>query len=387
VLAIYLSALLLTQFFNYNFAGILPVLEARYGISAIFASWTVMVFPLMSVLTSGVSGRMIDRFGYLVCTRIGLLLMVLFSGFRVFDGSFGLLLLSQSGIALAVPLIVASLPALLRTWFEDAEQPSVTAVCTVSLFTGIGLALAVSPLLILAAGFHQVMVISASISALSCTLFLLFVPKSPPEEVPCQAADISWLSLLRNRNVLLLYVGGFLGQGCFNAVMTWIAVIWHERQFPLKAAGIASSGVVFAGILGTLLIPPIADRILHVRVALWLCLVPAIFLIHPFIWTGNLNHAYTYGSIMGFFQLPSLAISLTLLERSVLKDQIGLASGIYWTAANIGILALSYFINLVHEVSGWHIAIHCVTALLALIVLLVAFLRVPPRAIENVPSM
>jgi predicted MFS family arabinose efflux permease len=195
----------------------------------------------------------------------------------------------------------------------------------------------------------------------------------------------SWSSLLRNRNVIVLCAGGFLGQGCFNAITTWIAVIWHERGLPFEAAGVASSYVVFSGILGSLLIPSVADRILHARAALWLCLIPAAVLVYPFIWAASPASACTYGSILGFFQLPSLAISLTLLERSVRTEQRGTASGIYWTVGNAGVLALSYLVDLVHKSSGWHVAVNCVTALLVVVILLVAFLRVPARAVEKIP--
>jgi MFS-type transporter involved in bile tolerance (Atg22 family) len=131
-----------------------------------------------------------------------------------------------------------------------------------------------------------------------------------------------------------------------------------------------------------LLIPPVADRILHVKMALWLCLIPAVALIQPFIWAGSLNDAYLYGSLMGFFQFPSLAISLTLLARSTAKEYSGLTAGLYWMIGNIGVFALSYLVDLIHKLSGWHVAVHCVTALLALVILIVAFLRIPPGTVE-----
>jgi FLVCR family feline leukemia virus subgroup C receptor-related protein len=384
VLAVYLGALVLTQFSCYAFAPSLPLVAALYHISTSAAGWTVMIFPLLSALTSGIAGWAADRFGYRFSIRSGLLLIALFSALRACGGGFAFLLLSQAGIAIGIPLVVTALSPLVCAWFDPRERPSVTPLCTVCLFAGIGLALGISPRLILAVRFEGAMVVLAGVAALCCALFFLTVPGTAPQQMRVERRHTSWFSLLRNRNMVILCAGGFLGQGCFNAITTWIAVIWHDRGFPFEAAGIASSYVVFAGILGSLLIPSIADRFLQVRTALWLCLIPAAVLAQPFIWTKNLSSACAYGGIMGFFQLPSLAISLTLLERSVSAEQRGTASGIYWTVGNAGVLVLSYMIDLMHRISGWHVAVDCVTALLIVVILLVAFLRVPARAARSV---
>lgn len=385
VLAAYLGALVLTQFSGYVFAPLLPLVATQYRISTSAAGWTVMIFPLLSALTSGVAGGLVDRFGYRFTIRSGLLLIALFSALRVCGDSFAFLLLCQAGIAIGIPLVVTALSPLVCTWFDQREQASVTALCTVCLFAGIGLALRISPWLILVARFEGAMIILAGVAALCCALFFFAVPRTALPHMRVERPRASWSLLLRNRNVIVLCAGGFLGQGCFNAVTTWLAVIWHERGLPFEAAGIASSYVVFSGILGSLLIPSVADRILHARSALWLCLIPAAVLVHPFIWAASPATACTYGSIMGFFQLPSLAISLTLLERSVRTEQRGTASGIYWTVGNAGVLALSSMIDLVHTIGGWHLAVDCVTALLAVVILLVAFLRAPARAAGSIP--
>jgi len=362
VLAAYMSALVLTQFSCYAFASLLPMVAARYRINTSAAGWTVMIFPLLSALTSGVAGKLVDRVGYRFSIRFGLLLIAFFSAVRAAGGSFAFLLLSQAGIAVGIPLVVTALSPLVCAWFNPQERPLVTALCTVCLFSGIGLALGISPWLILHAGFEQSMILLAGLAVLCYVLFFLAVPGRAFQPMRTERPRTSWSSLLRNRNVVVLCVGGFLGQGCFNAITTWIAVIWHERGFSFEAAGIASGYLVFSGVLGSLVIPSIAGRVLHARAALWLCLIPAAVLVQPFIWAGNPAGGCAYGSILGFFQLPSLAISLTLLERSVGVDQRGTASGMYWTVGNAGVLALSYIIDLVHRISGWHVAVDCVTA-------------------------
>jgi cyanate permease len=167
VLAAYLGALALTQFSCYTFAPLLPLVATRYRISTSAAGWTVMIFPLLSALTSSVAGGLADRFGYRFSIRSGLLLIALFSALRACGGSFAFLLLCQTGIAIGIPLVVTALSPLVCTWFNQREQASVTALCTVCLFAGIGLALGISPWLVLTAGFERAMILLAGVAALS----------------------------------------------------------------------------------------------------------------------------------------------------------------------------------------------------------------------------
>ena len=47
-----------------NFAPIITVVEKRYGVTELAASTLVLVFPLLYVVLSLHSGRLIDRLGY-----------------------------------------------------------------------------------------------------------------------------------------------------------------------------------------------------------------------------------------------------------------------------------------------------------------------------------
>ncbi len=387
VLASYLAGLILTQFLSYSFSPILPVVAERYRVSPTTASWTVLVFPLVSALTSSIAGGVADRFGSRFSIRSGLLLIALFSTLRVCSDSFVYLMLSQAGIAVGIPLVVIPLSAFVAGRFDALEQPPVTALCTVGLFVGIGLSLEVSPWLVLTAGYSRSLMILACIASLCFMFFFVIAPKEISKQAIEELAAVPLSAALRNRNVLLLCLGGFLAQGSFNAIITWIATIWHERGIPLWAAGTAGSAVVFSGILGSLLVPLLANRRMGMRTALWFCLIPPVLLVRPFIWTGSLHSAYIYGSFLGFFQFPSLAITLTLLERSVPKKHIGLVSGLYWTTSNVGTFVLSHLIGMVHQWNGWHAAIDCVVAALLLVTVIVLFLRVPAYKIVATPTL
>jgi MFS family permease len=164
VLAAFLGALILTQVFWYNFAPLISLLTAKYRISGLTASWTILVFPLASMLFSGYAGAVIDRRGYRFAIQCGLALMAVSAGLRVFDG-FSMLLAGQIGIAISVPLIVTSISTLVADWFGPAEEALFTGICTIGIFVGMALSLAASPLLVEWLGFRGAMSLLAAVAA------------------------------------------------------------------------------------------------------------------------------------------------------------------------------------------------------------------------------
>jgi hypothetical protein len=64
------------------------------------------VFPLIYILISIHSGKVIDRRGYRHSVLIGGIFMSAFSCIRVFDSSFSILLIGQIGIAIGQPYIL-----------------------------------------------------------------------------------------------------------------------------------------------------------------------------------------------------------------------------------------------------------------------------------------
>jgi predicted MFS family arabinose efflux permease len=383
VLFVYLGALILTQVFWYNFAPLISVLVAKYSITELTASWTVLVFPLASLLASGHAGLVIDRRGYRFAIRVGLALLTAGSVLRVFDRHFGLVLAGQAVIAVSVPYIVTCIANLVTDWFDRSEEARATGLCTVGIFSGIALSLSVSPVLTSAVGFHAAMMLFAAAAALWSALFAVTVRQNQPA-APAQAAGrTAWLPLFKNHNLAILFTFAFIAQGSYNAVTTWMEVIWHERGFPSEAAGLAGSMVIVGGIAGSFIFPAVMDRIEKARLTLLVCLVPTVFLIHPFLWAPNPRQGYAWGVALGFFELPCLAITLTVLERSAGKEHAGSASGLYWTMGNAGVLGLTVLLELVKKATSWHMSINAVILLAVALNVLVAWLREPKAEHHN----
>jgi FLVCR family feline leukemia virus subgroup C receptor-related protein len=383
VLAAFLGALILTQVFWYNFAPLISLLMARYHISGLTASWTILVFPLASMLFSGYAGALIDRRGYRFAIQYGLILMALSAGLRIFGG-FYMLLAGQIGIAISVPLIVTCISTLVTDWFGPAEEGLYTGICTIGIFVGMALSLAASPLLVEWMGFRGAMVFLAVVAAGWALLFHFTARENHPMRDPALASKPTATpvrALLMNRNLAVIFATAFIGQGCFNALTTWLEVIWHERGFSSDAAGMAAGMIIAGGIAGALLIPPLLDRFDHPRALLWMCLAPSLLLVHRFVFAASPRLGYCWGAVLGFLWLPSLAISLTIIERVAHKEHAGAASGIFWTIGNAGVLGLTVCFEVLKEATNWRTSIDVLVVLLAAMNGLIALLRVPKSGV------
>ena len=377
VLVLFLGALVLTQVFWYNFAPLISLLAAKYGISELTAGWTILVFPLASLVFSGHAGAVIDRRGYRFSIRAGLTLMAVSAALRIFDGSFWMLLLGQAGAAISVPYIVTCISTLVADQFDPGREAFYTGVCTMGIFVGMAVSLAGSPMLVQALHFRGAMLFLAAITTVWALAFQFTSGRPSTERAagPPGGGGVSWMSLFRNRNLAVIFVTGFIGQGCFNALTTWMEPIWHERGFPSDAAGIAGGLVIAGGIAGSLLIPPLLDQWNHPRLLLWICLAPSMLLVTRFLWADGPRQGYAWGAALGFLWLPSLAITLTLIERSAHKEHAGSASGLFWTIGNAGVLGLTVLFELLKEATNWHTSIYVLVLMLAVLNASIAGLR------------
>ncbi len=375
-LGAYLGALVLTQVFWYNFAPLISLLVSRYGVSELAAGWTVMLFPAASLLFSGHAGVLIDRRGYRYSIALGLTVMALAGVVRVTAGPFWLLLVGQAGAAIAVPYIVTGISNFVTDWFAPEQEAAITGLCTIAIFVGMALALAAPPALVSQLGFRGAMAVLAAISCLWAAVFPFAVPLKPRlDPVHSTPAESGFAPLFRNRNLRVIFASAFLGQGCFNALTTWLEPIWHERGISSAAAGQAGSIVILGGMVGSIVLPRLVDVARRPRLMLWACLVPAAFLVKPFLWAPSIHQGFGWGALMGFLWLPTLAMTLTILERSAGKHQVGAAAGIFWTAGNAGVLGLTVLLEMLKSSTSWSTAMNWLIAMLLVMNILTGFLR------------
>jgi MFS transporter, FLVCR family, feline leukemia virus subgroup C receptor-related protein len=377
VLAIFCAALIMTQVFWYDFAPILTFVSAHYGVSELSASLLILVFPVMSIVVSALAGGLIDRRGYRVSLLIGTGLMAACSLLRVID-NFWLLVLAQTGIAVAIPFIVTPITVLVSDWFDARDEAKITGICAIAIFAGLALAMTASPALF--AAFHLVgsMAIHAAAAFLLFLLTYLFVSQRQRQQQAAPAAQVKKqapLNIRGNIALLVILVASFLIQGCFNAATTWLEAVWSARGFGIDDAGLAMAAVVAGGIVGAMIIPALAARSASVLGMITACLVPSVLLLYPLFAAGSVTWGIACGALLGFFWLPLLPLSLTVIDEAVPKTHAGMAAGLFWTVGNAGVLAMTVLFERIKNILGWQQAvIMLIMCMFAVLCMLLRFL-------------
>jgi predicted MFS family arabinose efflux permease len=239
-----------------NFGPLLSLIEKKFSVTEDQAGLLLLVFPLIYVLISIPSGRFIDKKGYRKSLLIGGFVMAVFSSIRIFAFSFWILLIAQAGIAVAQPFIINSISKLVLDWFPKNEEAVATGVGTGGMFIGMAAGLMATPYFVEKVGFENTMILFALISVLSLALSYFFIhpPNTEykimsPIEDSKQIETISLRSILKDRNLALIFLVSFLGLGFFNGLTNRFLLHAGLTPFKLASWAVCSSS---AGLLDLL---------------------------------------------------------------------------------------------------------------------------------------
>jgi predicted MFS family arabinose efflux permease len=378
-LAAFFVALIFSQTFWFNFAPLLPTLAAKYGVTELTASYTILVFSLSNILLSGVAGAFIDKRGFRSSVLLGLVGISVFACLRIFDSSFWVLLAAQAGISAAVPFIMVAIPKAVATLFPPEDAPRVSGYCSIGICVGSSSSLWLSPRIILGMGFHGAMIFFAALVVCWTLGFALLVPPIQEDAPGAMHAHrkielSSVLDLFRVRALAVLMLIGFIGHGVFTCVTTWMGALWHEHGFSSEAAGMGASILIIGGIFGCLAVPALLSRFGSYRLLLWTAFVPCVFLVTPYLWAPSPSIGLLWGGLMGFFYLSMMPTIYSMIARYAPSHLLGTASGVYLTVSSVGGIIVTVCFRLLKDAGGWQVATVTLVAALALISMLVALI-------------
>jgi len=228
----------INQFLWLNLSPIISRIQKEYRISDIQVTMLLLVFPLIYVIFSYHSGRIIDRYGYRTSILFGFGWTAIFSLLRMWT-SYWALLIAQIGIAIGQPYIVNAITKLVFDWFPFDQTALATGLGTVGIFLCEVVSLAISAPVVEALGFVLAMGIFASITWIACFAFYLWGVKCVRNSVSLPTTSIArdfWRKA-KSRNSLLLFMGSFLGLGYFYALTDWIVAILATQGLNADQAG------------------------------------------------------------------------------------------------------------------------------------------------------
>ncbi|MEB3756191.1 MAG: MFS transporter [Desulfurococcales archaeon] len=373
VLSIYILSGIASQLIWITYAPILSTSAKFYHVSENEVSLFAAVFPLIYLIISIPVGYFIDKYGFRRALITGMLFLGVFSVLRSITASFIIALAFQVIAGIGQPFVMNSVSKLVRSWFPEEETALATGLGTLSLMLGIIIALALTPILVSHIGLTYTLAIYGGYSII--TLFLVYILVKEPvikygeERVAVGLREM--IIVLKNRNILILSTLFFLGVGAYTAFTTWVEPLVKATGVPLGKAGVVGSLLTIGGIIGSVVIPGIADKISSRKKPMIYALLIAVFL-----WlTPYFAHGTTAASIelfiTGFFFLSLAPLSLDLSAVSVGIKYSGAANSVLWEFSQIGSLILIWLFEVISEAKNW-LAIYPLISILVLVMFILS---------------
>lgn len=325
-----------TQLLWLNFAPLITLVMKRYAVSEGQASLLVLVFPLIYIFLSLHAGSLIDRHGFRRVVSYGALATAVFSAVRIYEASFWVLLAGQVGIAVAQPYVTNGISKLVSGWFDESQGAIATGVGTIGLFVGMAAGLAWTPALVAQTSLRTAMVVFAVIAAGSALVFAL-VAKDAPAPLAGEAQPPRKLGqLLRERDLVLVFVLAFLGLGFFNGLTTWLEVILKPNGIDAEQAGLVGGALILGGIVGSAVIPAISDAVRRRKPFVTACTCVAAAIVVPLCSSTAFSTLLVLGAALGFCFLPAYALLLEMCSELSGRASAGYATGLLMLAGNTG---------------------------------------------------
>ncbi len=356
----YMIIAALTQLYWLNFAAIDTYIEQRLSIPASSAMWLTLVFPLMQVLLTLPAGLVIDSKGFKYGITIGALLTSIFALVRLINPeSFTVLLISQIGIAAGQPFVLNGVTKLAMTWFPEKEEATAVGLGSLALFVGMMIGLGATPSLVHNLGYQPMLWIYGLFGVIGALLFVALAkpkPAIPPREVEPKGEVTGWGGIrviLRNRNFIILGFIAFIGIGVFNGLATWLEKILNEmHHIPMTEAGTISAVLVFAGMIGCIVIPMLSDRFQRRKPFLILASSVGILCTILFMLVTNYWLDMVTSIVLGFFFLAALPIMLVFSAEITGSRYAGVSVGYLQLLGNIAAVVIVVLMETLRGATG-----------------------------------
>ncbi len=348
VLAIYMYVSALTQLYWLNFAAIDTYIEEMLHIPASSVQWLTLVFPLIQVILTIPAGIIIDKIGFKWGVGIGVVLTGVFSLVRLAaPDSFTVLLISQIGISLGQPFVLNGITKLASVWFAPKEEATAVGLGTLALFVGMMVALGATPAIVEGLSYNSMLWIYGIAGILGTLLYVLIVRAKPPTPSRAPEEEVSsgsWGGLgviLKSRNFLLLGFVTFVGLGSFNGLATWLEKILDElHAIPMSEGSTISAAMIFAGMIGCIVVPIISDRIRKRKIFVVLATLMGAITIGAMILIRGYVPNMINCIVLGFFLLSAFPVILTMSAEVTGPKYAGVSVGYLQLLGNLAAVIL-----------------------------------------------
>jgi MFS family permease len=360
VLLLFMVVALLSQLLWLTFAPISSEMALLFHVNAFDISLLSLVWPIIFVIFAIPVGIFIDKKGFKISVRVGAAFIAVFSVLRIFSAihnyNFTFLLICQIGTAVSQPFIFGSITKLAISWFPEKEQGLATGLGTIGLFLGMMLALVLTPILYLTFGITNMLAILALLSCVGTFLFFIFGRERKVVDITEASSAFTikdlW-TLSRKRDFTILEYGFFVCVGGFTAILTWLEIMLNSLHgIDIDQAGIAGGLMIIGGVIGSIAIPALSDKIKKIKIFVLLDLAIGTI---AFYLIGIFNEfllLVVICFIIGFFLMSALPLVLEISNRIAGFRMAGRASSLLWFFSQLGSIFLIAIIEPVKSIWG-----------------------------------
>ncbi len=298
-----------------TFASVAREARLFYNVSALQIDFLSLIFMIIFLLVCIPASYIIDRFGIRMGLGIGAVLTGVFGLMKGFYPSdYTLVVIAQTGLAVAQPFIMNAATKVAVQWFPLLERALAVGISTLAQFLGIIIVMICTPLMI-ETGIVGVYDLSSMlmtyglISGAGAVIMLVFLrekPPTPPEIVEYKED----LSILKNVKLIFgkpdmkyLFPVFFIGLGVFNAVSTCIDQICQTKGLTMEQTGLIGGIMLVGGIIGALILPVLSDKLKRRKAFLVIAMAGATPGIMGLTFFTNYPLLLTSSFLFGFFLL------------------------------------------------------------------------------------
>ena len=255
-----------------TFAPIAREAKLFYDVSALAIDFLSLIFMGVFLIVCIPASWFIHTFGIKKGLGLGAVLTGIFGLMKgFFPHDYTLVVIAQTGLAVAQPFILNAATQVAATWFPLGERAIAVGIATLAQFVGIIIVMIFTPLMIEtgSAGTFDLsgmLMTYGLISAVGAVILLIFFKEKPVDLndpiVPEKSLGISasFTHILTRPDMKLLFPLFFIGLGLFNAVSTCIDQICQAKGLTIEQTGMIGGIMLVAGIIGALILPLLSDR-------------------------------------------------------------------------------------------------------------------------------
>jgi len=290
-----------------TFAPITGDAAVFYDVTPLQIGFLSMCFMFVLTFLSIPGAWAIDTFGVRKSMGLGVVMIAFFAIIRGLSGdNYNWILASMIGMAIGHPFILNSVTTMAARWFPLEERATAAGIAVLSQFIGIMIGMAATPFLTIKYGIPGMLRIYAVVTVIFSISFLTFFrekPPTPPDETDFERTPVfeGLKHILKRRDMILLIMLFFSGLGIFNAITTWIEQMIAPRGFTIVQAGTLGAVLMFGGIIGCFVIPPLSDKFRKRKPFIFLCVLITLPGLVGLTFATSYALLLAAGFIMGFF--------------------------------------------------------------------------------------